>query len=348
MQNVLILCLYVLIAFPALANSVLTPNGSVITLTNMAINKFTPDGKLDPSFKVTQIRNSQFIALQPNGKILVLANDSQLLRLHSDGSIDKTFTTNLSFKAKSLAVQPDGKIIAVGRKSQILMAVVGKFKADGQLDFTFGKFGLYNHPIQSEANTVTLQGDGKILIGGQVKLKASIMRLTADGNLDNSFGNGTGITTDSKLTSISKIIEQDDGRILAASYWNRKILRFFEDGLADNSFNSIQLPYDFIFNDFAIQDNGKIIAVGGKIVSNTTNRTNAALIKLTHEGLLDKEYNSTGFLVEDHGCKLMNQANGKQVKVCNSNSYDTVFPKAYNLILPVAVLYRDPVLVIRQ
>ena len=75
--------------------------------------------------------------------------------------------------------------------------LVDRYNVDGSLDTTFGKGGeveLHSPGQDLSAYTVQVETDGKIVIGGAEGNGLLIVRLNADGSLDNTF-NGTGMVT---------------------------------------------------------------------------------------------------------------------------------------------------------
>src|SRR5438105_3059188 len=150
------------------------------------------DGTLDPDFGTNGIvlpspSEARAIAIQPNGRIVVAGATAQnrfgVARFLPDGSIDTSFgggdgeaivwfrfPPNGCFGGfNDVAVQPDAKVVAVG----VACGEVGvaRFLPDGTLDPTFGSGGTVRTPVSkrgedAEANAVTLQPDGKIVVAG--------------------------------------------------------------------------------------------------------------------------------------------------------------------------------------
>src|SRR5690348_1828329 len=111
-----------------------------------------------------------------------------------------------------LAVQSDGKLVwageaTAGNGTGSTFAVV-RFNANGTLDQGFGAGGLatttfpvFNASVQG-AQTVLIQPDGKILVGGEnitgnpsgtsraPETFGALARFNADGSIDTSFGTG--------------------------------------------------------------------------------------------------------------------------------------------------------------
>jgi uncharacterized delta-60 repeat protein len=142
------------------------------------IARLNGDGSLDTLFDTGIGFNSvvQSIALQGDGKILVVGNFTQysgqsvsrIARLNEDGSLDTGFSTGTGFNQPvlSIAIQGDGKILAGGFFTQYNGQPAGqiaRLNEDGSLDTSFDTGSGFNGSVRS----IALQGDGKILVGGQ-------------------------------------------------------------------------------------------------------------------------------------------------------------------------------------
>ena len=150
------------------------------------------DGTLDTSFgnsgRVRQAIGSgddwgQSLVIQPDGKILLggyCHNGSNfdfcIARFNPNGTLDTTFGTggkviqpisSADDKGYSLAIQPDEKILLGGTCDGDFC--IARFNPNGTLDTTFGNGGKVIQPIGSSSdfgNSLAIQSDGKILLGG--------------------------------------------------------------------------------------------------------------------------------------------------------------------------------------
>ena len=206
---------------------------------DVLVVRYDIDGKLDASFGANgvitfnadadYIDRGSAVAIQPDGKILVLASSHNgpdgfnvlLLRYGPDGSLDPTFGDNGTATymgatqggadlGNALAIQPDGKIVVVGSTDDGPQAdlLVLRYNGDGTPDNTFGLNGVvtYNHQTNSQtqsndyARAVALQPDGKIIAVGNTNTNSGkddvlIVRFNGNGFLDTSFGAGLGAVT---------------------------------------------------------------------------------------------------------------------------------------------------------
>jgi uncharacterized delta-60 repeat protein len=141
------------------------------------IARVNADGSLDATFNPGSGSNNYLytIALQPDGKVIIgggltMYNGTSITRtarVNADGSLDATFNpgTGASSTVFTTALQPDGKVIIGGQFNTYNGTArnsIARLNADGSLDATFnpgtGAFGA--------VNTMALQPDGKVIIGG--------------------------------------------------------------------------------------------------------------------------------------------------------------------------------------
>ena len=151
-----------------------------------------------------------------------------------DGSWGTTGVTLTNFAGsrsdtmRAAGVQGSGRIITVGTAATAGVGAaiaVAATDADGQLDTSFGDGGyfLFSFPDLSSfdeqsANAVTVLGDDRIMLAGNAGGEIFVMRLTADGELDESFA-GTGYIRHS-ITGIDSAhaVAADSGRIYVAGF----------------------------------------------------------------------------------------------------------------------------------
>ena len=152
------------------------------------------------------------VTVQDDGKILVAGysdngtdNDFALTRYTTDGSLDTNFgdngivTTDVgggNDSGYSIAVQADGKILVAGysHNGTNYDFALTRYNTDGILDTGFGNNGKVTTPVGTGDDTglsVTVQDDGKILVGGYshngTNNDFALTRYTSDGTLDVTF-----------------------------------------------------------------------------------------------------------------------------------------------------------------
>jgi uncharacterized delta-60 repeat protein len=204
---------------------------------NFALARYNANGTLDTAFGsggmvITDFGAGEFafeLALQADGKIIAAGmsgSDFALARYNPNGSLDATFGTggevttdcgSSSDSAFGVVVQADGKIIAGGVGSGDV--ALARYNANGSLDPTFGSGGRVTTDLGSSfdvANTLALQGDGKIVAAGGNSSDFALVRYSPNGSLDTSFGSGGVTTTDfGSSDSAFDVAVQTDGKIVA-------------------------------------------------------------------------------------------------------------------------------------
>lgn len=250
----------------------------------------------------------------------------------------------------SMAVQPDGKIVVAGLIDDSGSPSgfgVARFNPDGSFDTSFGDAGRVRREIQlpfsNYANSVALQPDGKIVLGGFSEVSGrsfTLLRLNSDGSTDNNFGiNGVVLTQIGFSSSyIQDVAIQTDGKIVAVGFHNASTdpntttrssfaaARYNYDGTLDTTFDgdgkwfeSTSFPENNKATSVEIQSDGKIV-IGG-----------ALLVRLNPNGSLDNSFGIGGRIVTT-GLSFINslaiQSDGKIVAGGGSFSSSTNFDTA--------------------
>jgi uncharacterized delta-60 repeat protein len=217
----------------------------------IVVGRFNTDGSMDTSFGtagLVTINDSPDIygvrmVIQPDGGVIISRSgyitgqgfDSGLYRLNSDGSIDTSFGNQgkavlpNTAGIRQISAQSDGGIlVATGSFGRTIYRV----KPSGVLDTDFGVGGVAVVPgLPGERSSTVgigiLQTDGKIILAGSsTALTAKgesvglLVRLTASGALDTSFGNN-GVKgydfANSNYNGIMGVAVQSDGRLVGAA-----------------------------------------------------------------------------------------------------------------------------------
>ncbi len=204
-----------------------------------------------------------------------------------------------------MARQTDGKVLVGGQFNQINGVAangIARLNVNGTLDNTFAlanPFIEHNGSGKVEVYAITLQPDGKILIGGLFKVNIlvgytkGIARLLTNGNTDGSFNAGLGFNIEdaSEDGKIVAIAVQADGKILAGGrfgshngYLQRGIGRMNSNGSRDVSFapnaSSKIHPYSSVYS-IVVQTDTKIVVGGDLNILSNTKRTNIMRIQST-------------------------------------------------------------------
>ena len=183
--------------------------------------------------------------------------------------------------SRALALQPDGKLIVGGSFGAVNGTNrngIARLNANGSLDGSFqnGMSGVINDGGYSgRVEAVTVQPDGKVLIGGYFTTvngtaRTGFARLDADGALDAGFSPVTiaGGNVDN-TTSVNSITLQVDGRVFLGGSFStvnntarNNIARLNADGSLDVSFNAGTGVIGPIVYATAIHSDGRLL-VGG-------------------------------------------------------------------------------------
>lgn len=291
---------------------------------------FGSGGKVTTDFSANDA-----VALQQDGKIVMVGANFELARYNRDGSPDGSFGTGglastesggVLEQANAVAIQADGKIIVVGSgflNGFIRSFALARYNTDGSLDQSFGedssgivitKFEL--NCFTDLANDVAIQSDGKIVVVGETILCPStggtntdfaIARYNTDGRLDESFDTDGKVTTDfdSKGETANAVALQSGGKIVVAGLRGDVVddtilARYNEDGSLDDSFGSggkVTLIDENVSGNMVLQSDDKIVLTGG-----IASEPNDFLVtRLTSSGDPDLDFGNGGRTTFDFG-----------------------------------------------
>lgn len=188
----------------------------------------------------------------------------------------------------------------------------------GSLDLTFNASGTKGYRIDNptgfpdkydEASAIAFTSGGKILVAGRVSNDNNflLLRYTAAGALDNTFGNGGVVWVDTVTAQGYGMALQQDGKIVMAGWimptpGHRDfcVMRFNSDGSLDLPFgtNGIVTTPIGTENDearnVAIQSDGNIVVTGYS--TNAAHNTDFAVVRYTSSGSLDGSFGSGGIV----------------------------------------------------
>ncbi len=249
----------------------LQPDGKIIIVGQFGqyngasaynIIRLNSDGSVDASFVSGQgFLNMAWstIALdavvQPDGKILIGGNFdvyngtpvNNVIRLNSNGTIDNGFIsgTGIDGAVRCITLQPDGKIFLGGEffhYNSIVANSLVLLHNDGTIDANFN-VGTGIDAATETISAVTLQTDGKIVVGGRFGQfngipKQGVIRLNQDGSDDPTFNVGFGF--DELVSCIN--IQSDCKLLVSGDYQNynnntvNRIVRLLSDMPVSNVF----------------------------------------------------------------------------------------------------------------
>ncbi|WP_420594305.1 Calx-beta domain-containing protein [Deinococcus sp.] len=287
---------------------------------DFAVARYNADGTPDSTFsgdgKVTTDFNlladvAHAVAIQRDGKIVVVGSSAQsnlrgstdfaLARYNTDGTLDAGFSgdgkvttavgSGVDF-ARNVVLQTDQNILVSGFSEVNARDGTGlaRYTPGGVLDAGFGSGGKTAVPEHRLDEGLAVQGGGKIVIAGSADVgvfparssQFAVMRLSADGRPDNSFGTaGLATTAFSTLNDFGRALAlQGDGKIIVAGQSSNGanpdfgVARFSPDGTLDSGFGSGGRQTVSFFDSFdgaesvAVQPDGKLV-LGGFATSGT-------------------------------------------------------------------------------
>lgn len=163
-------------------------------------------------------------ALQADEKVLAaglngVSLTNRIARINPDDTDDTHFRAFASFSVYNLTVQPDGKILVGGFFGLLngqRQQIIGRLNNDGSLDTSFTPSPIGH--IDGAVQTMLLQPDGKILIGGAFTVigghdRKRIARLHPDGAVDTTFDAGN---VGGKGNHVNSLALQANGKILVS------------------------------------------------------------------------------------------------------------------------------------
>ncbi len=280
---------------------------------NMHVIRYNSNGTFDANFgnngviedSVGNANDAAFaVTVQADGKIVVagafenpINRDIFIKRYDSTGVVDTTFglagisitdfQNNNDDIPLDIAIQSDGKIVLCGvtfngSNNDIILL---RFNVDGDIDSTFGNGGKVSTDIagtNDRGNSMVLQTDGRILVGGSTESLSSgvdfiVARYKTDGVPDSSFNSdGVFLLDISQIDDLGySLVLQPDGKIIGGGVTNTLagdeddlLFRLDSAGNLDTTFNATGILIkdyngsDNRINDVMIQSDGKIITAG--------------------------------------------------------------------------------------
>lgn len=296
------------------------------------------DGSLDTSWGV----GGHLVDSVQDGLALVAALDSQgrllvayfnapsgldVRRYLPDGSLDTSFGTAgvaerpAGFAQFGVEVAPVLTFDSQGRvliatdmvTGSALDAIVYRLTPDGVLDTSFGTGGSTTVDVDhfDGFTSLAFDSEGRIVLGGySVPSPAPTMyllvRLTADGALDTSFGNA-GVVADrfvgDDLSLISGVSVTEDGKFIVlgvsqvGTTTTARLLRLNEDASVDASFPELVVPAtldEFALPFLTVRPDGRVLL--STVVGDADGGGETQLRVVGVDGTLDTEFGTDGVL----------------------------------------------------
>jgi len=225
---------------------------------------------------------------------------------------------------RAALVQADGKIVVAGTTDGPLAPTMfaARFTSTGVLDTTYGTGGIAFVPlpeqaVQLQAKAATLDRDGNVVVAGLVTYPVSalknqnvaIVRLTAGGNPDPTFGDGGFSEIPVDWTFANGVATDSQGRVVVVASPGFTVSRLTRAGALDSSFNGIgsltiidPSPSSYQLPTSVQIDAGDSIVVGGVDEDPTSSpNTSFAVLRITNTGHPDLSFNGGSLLKLQYG-----------------------------------------------
>ncbi len=209
--------------------------------TTSSLRRYDAQGNPDGAYLVEPptAAGVQAAILQSDGKTVMVGSsgsDFWLERHLDSGELDDGFDSDgivltdfsgATDKGLGVVAVASGSKLVVGGLSNGRVAVV-RYNGNGSPDLTFGNDGKVTTTVMLDSrglNAVATDSQGRFIVAGFVtepERQPAVVRLTADGDPDDSFGDGglvlldLGIGSSTQTTAFGVVVDADD-RILVAS-----------------------------------------------------------------------------------------------------------------------------------
>lgn len=250
----------------------LRPFDTTEAVARSRLARLNADGTLDLSFTAQSNETVLTLVEHTEGKFIAggafstvagtgatsLTTRYGMARFNSDGTVDDTFDPNVNGTVRAIAVQSDGKVIFGGAFAQIApnrataattRNNIARLAANGDLDADF------DPATNGAVNSIELQSDGKILIGGRFTIlrtdnapdgidRLYAARLEENGNVDEDFNFFLDRLPGNEVVGI--IVTASDNIVLAGTFnqvgvngvRRSRIARVNTAGVVDTAFNT--------------------------------------------------------------------------------------------------------------
>jgi uncharacterized delta-60 repeat protein len=301
------------------------------------VARFQTNGSLDPNFGSGGVTNpfapnnnpssAGALALQSDGKIIVVAGGGSLVRLNPDGSLDTHFgngglTTPPSvpvgwgFSAGPVLIVPGaaGKILLggtasdIGYRTETFQTVLAQYNADGTPDKTFGNNGSIQVAGSQGESTMAILLNGDIITVN----RAAIAQFSSAGQPRSSVTGGS-VAVIAGSSFGAEAIESSGEYVLAEVLnvasgrchdFNTEVIRYTATGAVDGTFSRPLFNFASVtgcgvsdaVSGVAVQGDGKVVLAGDHSVVSMGTLENA-LIRLNSDGSLDPTFGSGGIVL---------------------------------------------------
>lgn len=293
---------------------------SSLSSTSAGVFRINSDGTLDSTFPnvVPNFYPLRSMCLQSDSKILIGgiftqysgSSKNRIVRINANGTVDNDFDIGTGFGGLSsnavnaIAIQSDGKILVGGDfavYNGVSSSGIVRLFPSGGIDPDFYTGSGFTGVTTNIVNSIAVQSDGKILVGGNYtsysgSARNRIVRLSPSGTIDPDFNVGAGLSG-----APYSIVQQPDGKILVGGVHTQysgstvnRIVRINPSGSIDTSFN-IGTGFNSTVSGIYVQSDGKIVVKGQfRTYSGSTEPNYDGLIRLNPSGTIDTTFVNRG------------------------------------------------------
>ena len=259
---------------------------------NQAVLRYSADGKTPVAVNFSADDEIQDLKILSDGRIVAVvgqssdAGDSTLFKVYNYNTSTKTYASSpISSTATSDYSYEGGLLVAQGAKILVQLAdsegnpALARLNADATLDSTFGVGGFFLVPDAEEGETYDFDdlqitiSDGKLLAAG-IKLttddgeSALVVRLTADGKYDTTFGVNGVLSSEPGEGGVGFRVLSNGAIVLVdGSSEGSSATLYTKDGKLDTNFGSDTLGADSLVggagDDTIVGGAGKATMDGG-------------------------------------------------------------------------------------
>lgn len=288
-------------ALEVLTNGTMMAGGNFDSIGNSAsqrVVRLNSDGSIDNSFVLdSQISGSiRALRTQTDGKTII-AGYSGVWRVDVSGAIDPSFNVSIPQfeQVNCMTLQADGRVLIGGNFTSVSgtnRPFFARLNTDGSVD---SGFNVTFSGSQSPVAKVVVQGDGKILVGGNFGtvngvINGNLARLNPDGTLDPTFNAGSGAAG-----TVNEIRTSSNGSILVGGNFssfngvtNRAIVRLESNGAVSEKFKSPDMSTPV--NSIIEMPDGKLL-ISGAFFSAGSGEVRSYIARLFSDGTLDYSFN---------------------------------------------------------
>jgi uncharacterized delta-60 repeat protein len=232
--------------------------------------------------------------------------------LAAPGQLDSRFATGGKARtdlggtdwAGSVATGPRGVIVVVGGSGGDVAVV--RYDSSGRLDPTFGKGGIVVTDLAGDdaGASVVVQPDGKVVAAAQRSGDVALVRYTANGALDPTFGRDGVVVTDFGAQERAlTLLLRPDGRLVVAGWRADGLVlsRYLRDGRLDPGFGTggrvFTRTLGLDWRNATLGRDGTIVVAGARISTRPAQAIALAVARYRADGRPDRTFAGDGLMV---------------------------------------------------